>query len=75
MHLRTAMLKAPRKEGPCEQLQQVNSKLVPVEDQAHALAEIQTANGLKTRQQIDEEFEGLKRCVKAQLAGIRTLRI
>ena len=74
MDLRTAMLKALEKKVR-EQLQQVNSKLVPVEDQAQAQAEIQTANGLKTRQQIDEEFEGLKRCVKAQLAGIRTLRI
>jgi len=38
-----------------EQLQEVNSKLARAEDRAKALAEIETTNGLMTREQIDEQ--------------------
>ena len=63
------MLKALEKKLS-EQLQEVNSGLVPVEDRAQVRAEIETTDGPKTRQQIDEEFEGLKRRAKAQVEGI-----
>jgi hypothetical protein len=69
MDLRTAMLRALEKKLS-EQLHGGKSKRVLVEDRAQVRAEIETTDGLKTRQQIDEEFEGLKRCAKAQAAGI-----
>jgi DNA-directed RNA polymerase alpha subunit len=52
MDLRTAMLKALEKKVR-EQLQEVNSKLAQAEDRAKA--EIATTNGLRTREQIDQQ--------------------
>jgi phage shock protein A len=69
MDLRTAMLKA-LEQKLCKQLQRVNSGVAQIEDRAQVRAEIETTDGPKTRQQIDEEFEGLKRCAKAQVEGI-----
>ena len=54
MDLRTAMLKALEKKVR-EQLQEVNIELARAEDRAKAGMEIETADGPKTRQQIEEE--------------------
>ena len=48
------MLKALEKKFR-EQLQEVNSKLAQAEDRAKPRAEIETTDGLRTKQQIDEQ--------------------
>ena len=56
MDLRTAMLKALEKKFR-EQLQEINAKLARAEDRAKALAQIETTNGLMTREQVDEQLK------------------
>lgn len=70
MDLRTAMLKALEKKFR-EQLHEVNSKLASAEDRTTMEAQNRAPDKQKTRQQIDQEFQGLKPRIGSEVVEIK----